>query len=321
MDASSQSVIPLGSIDRMVGSFVGGSDTGTYYTEAYGVQPVSQGQTIPVESITITPQLQTGAMQNQQGAPIHNVQMQQTVQQKNGVDISPPAVASTIIQGVFSFAVTASIICAIFVLYVIIRSRQLHHHEEHIRGVGHGGHGDTHGKVAQQEPAPAVAHTNIQHEVPGVPSEHPSAFMPVSAHDETSFSVQPSVQAHDDGQADTISTSDGEEIPLVDISDPLAIRHHALQLYIESPEEHDWRYALMDMDLLLDDALLRKGYIGNNTEDKLSRLNSSVLHSHESAIQAHDAYIQLTADDTLLTHESIKNLYALYEPVFKELCV
>ncbi len=323
MDATnSDSIIPLGALDRMVGTYVGGSNTGVYYEDAYGTQAEPPQQVIPTESITITPATApTVAVPSNTGTPVISQQKDdtsaplQTNESTTGsVDISAPAVATTIVNGIFSFAVTASIICGIFVLYIIIRTRQLHHHEEHVRGVlGHGHGDDTH------TDAHAHGSHDVHHDTHVAEAHVPHTPMANALREE---------DMHDVGQEKQrdIVIADGSELEEsknysrqdMQSEDPLQVRHQAIQLYVASDDEHEWRYALMDMDLLLDDVLLKNGYSGADTVEKLSHVDIGRLHSIASAREAHSEYQKMILAEAL-TKNSIQHLYQLYAPVFTEL--
>lgn len=94
-----------------------------------------------------------------------------------------------------------------------------------------------------------------------------------------------------------------------------------VQSLIESPHMRDWREAIMEADIMLEDALAERGYAGESIGERLKNLTVSNLGSLDDAWEAHKVRnriahegVAYTIDDHL-AYRTIKK----YERVFKEL--
>lgn len=107
--------------------------------------------------------------------------------------------------------------------------------------------------------------------------------------------------------------------------DPIVAEHdkdHSrwahIQELIESSQERDWREAVMEADIMLEDALIDRGYPGDTTGE---RLKNAPLATIEEAWDAHKVRNQIAHEgvmfelDDHLAYRTIKK----YENVFREL--
>lgn len=92
-----------------------------------------------------------------------------------------------------------------------------------------------------------------------------------------------------------------------------------IQELIESGQPRDWREAVMEADIMLDDMLVERGYKGETTMDKLNTVPASTM-SLEDAKEAHRVRNRIAHDgsafvlDEHLAYRTIKQ----FERVFKE---
>ncbi|MFM2414979.1 MAG: hypothetical protein RI911_672 [Candidatus Parcubacteria bacterium] len=345
---SNENLLPIQAVDRMIGSYSGGINTDDYYYAAYGQQPSAPRPTsyvevnedgIPIvyingESLPPTETVQKPGLTPQ----VTQQQQTQAGDGKKQFDVlTPSGFASTLIGAVFSIAVTIAIIMCIVVVYLIIRTRQLHHHEEHVRGVAPGGHGhdshahDAHGTndahTAQSGHGAAEVsadhahdhdhdtqhvkpHGQFEHSIPDLthnyyqevkPQPTPE-YAPLVLPDET----EPSIEGDLENRGDT-SASDVKN------------RYDDVRAYIASNDEVTWRHALMDIDLLLEDMLARKGIEGVDAGDRLSHADASHMTMINEALTARAYYERLVSGEEKITKQSMERLLALYGPVLAEL--
>jgi hypothetical protein len=62
--------------------------------------------------------------------------------------------------------------------------------------------------------------------------------------------------------------------------------NHIKQL-IESPQESDWRSAIIEADIMLDELLTKIGLVGDTVGDKLKMTSESHFHTLQDAWEAH----------------------------------
>jgi hypothetical protein len=172
---------PLEVIDRTVSSYTGGLRTDEYYMKIYANEqggvptdtlvieqgpPKSGAQTYtpttpqqtqggdvgrsesPIDAFLRTTAPHDAQVQPQNSVPVNtSTQTTQQYTQTVGtspkpVDVSPVTAFSFVLNAAFSFAVVMSVIGLMFIVYVMMRTRQLHHHEHHVKELG--GHGAVH---------------------------------------------------------------------------------------------------------------------------------------------------------------------------------
>lgn len=94
-----------------------------------------------------------------------------------------------------------------------------------------------------------------------------------------------------------------------------------IQTLIESPHERDWREAIMESDIMLEDALVERGFLGATVAERLKTITPERLASIEDAWEAHKVRNRIAHEgiaykiDNHLAYRTIKK----YERVFKEL--
>lgn len=336
---SSENVLPIQAVDRLIGSYTGGINTESYYYAEY-VGP--QKRPTPTNYIEVNEDgipivyingSQVPATESSQKPGLTPQEGTQVPQQKTETSagnggakefeiLTPSGFATTLINAVFSIAVTVAIIMGIVVTYLIIRTRQLHHHEEHVRAVAHSSHGpsdsapthtghDAHSPDTPERPEDIVGpHAPFEHPAPPptesfyegeVHPQNPAEYAAVTLLDTEEIAQEPRSQHGD--------TS------LSDVSNRLS----AIKTYIAGEDPISWRHALMDIDLVLEDMLARKGLEGNSTAERLEHADTRHLSSINEALTARAFYEQLVAGTEPISQENMQKLLRLYTPVLAEL--
>ena len=100
-----------------------------------------------------------------------------------------------------------------------------------------------------------------------------------------------------------------------------ADRFAELQAHTESTNPNDWKLAIIEADILLDDILKKQGYAGISLGDRLKSISPSVLHSIDDAWQAHKVRNQIAhaGADFVLTQKIARETITQYKRVFAEL--
>jgi len=98
-------------------------------------------------------------------------------------------------------------------------------------------------------------------------------------------------------------------------------RWEHIQKLLASTNVSEWREAIIEADIMLDDALSAKGYLGNGVGDKLKGTNEKKLGSLQDAWEAHKVRNQIAHQgSTYVLSESLaRRTIAYYESVFNEL--
>lgn len=98
-------------------------------------------------------------------------------------------------------------------------------------------------------------------------------------------------------------------------------RFTELQNHIDSTNPNDWKLAIIEADILLDDMLKQRGYAGISLGDRLKSISPSVLHSLDDAWQAHKVRNQIAhaGADFVLTQKITRETIMMYKRVFEEL--
>lgn len=88
---------------------------------------------------------------------------------------------------------------------------------------------------------------------------------------------------------------------------------------IESPQESDWRQAIIEADIMLDEILTRNGYLGDTIGDKLKTATSRFM-TLQNAWDAHRVRNDIAhrGSTVQLTNHLAFRTIANYEAVFRE---
>jgi hypothetical protein len=96
-----------------------------------------------------------------------------------------------------------------------------------------------------------------------------------------------------------------------------------LQAHLESSNPNDWKLAIIEADIILDDTLKRQGYAGPTLGDRLKSISPTSLNSIRDAWDAHMVRNKIAhaGADFILTQKIARETIMQYERVFKELGV
>lgn len=95
--------------------------------------------------------------------------------------------------------------------------------------------------------------------------------------------------------------------------------NHVIAL-IESGQESDWRQAILEADIMLEEILIEQGYPGETVGERLKAVNPARFHTLDNAWTAHKVRNEIAHQgssyklDDNLAYRTIK----LYESVFRE---
>ena len=97
-------------------------------------------------------------------------------------------------------------------------------------------------------------------------------------------------------------------------------RFAELQEHLDSENPNDWKLAIIEADIILDEILKEKGYIGVSLGERLKSISPSQLQSLDDAWQAHKVRNQVAhgGADFILTHKLAQDTIKQYRRVFHE---
>jgi hypothetical protein len=89
---------------------------------------------------------------------------------------------------------------------------------------------------------------------------------------------------------------------------------------VESDNPNDWRQAVIEADVILDEAVSKKGYRGENLGEKMKGIDPSDFTTLDYAWDAHKVRNKIAHDggDFILTEREAKRVVGLYGAVLKE---
>lgn len=90
--------------------------------------------------------------------------------------------------------------------------------------------------------------------------------------------------------------------------------------HIETESQNDWRHAILEADIMLDDLLDKLGLPGETMGDKLKAVEKSDFTTIDSAWEAHKVRNQIAHEggDFVLTQREARRVIDLYKKVFEE---
>jgi len=105
---------------------------------------------------------------------------------------------------------------------------------------------------------------------------------------------------------------------LDDVTDKSRWAH--VQQLINSGHESDWRQAIIEADIMLDEVLSEQGYVGDSVGDKLKQVNPARFGSLDSAWEAHRVRNDIAHQGSQyqLTEHTAHRTIRHYENVFRE---
>ena len=93
--------------------------------------------------------------------------------------------------------------------------------------------------------------------------------------------------------------------------------------HLNSPNSAEWRLAIMDADIMLEDLLRKQAYHGESIGDLLKEVEPSDMRSLDAAWEAHKVRNRIAHDGASfeLNEREAKRVIGLYEQVFKEFSI
>lgn len=90
--------------------------------------------------------------------------------------------------------------------------------------------------------------------------------------------------------------------------------------HIDSPHPNDWKLAIIEADIILDDVLKQKGYAGNSLGERLKSISTNQLNSLNDAWEAHKVRNRIAHEgaDFVLTKRVAEETISRYRRVFAE---
>lgn len=94
-------------------------------------------------------------------------------------------------------------------------------------------------------------------------------------------------------------------------------------IHLDSESPNDWKLAIIEADIILDDILKQRGYAGNSLGERLKSISPQQLSSLNDAWEAHKIRNRIAHDGTdfVLTKRVAHETIAQYQRVFSELGV
>jgi hypothetical protein len=91
-------------------------------------------------------------------------------------------------------------------------------------------------------------------------------------------------------------------------------------MHIESSNPNDWKLAIIEADIILDDVLKQRGYVGNSLGERLKSISPGQLSTLNDAWEAHKIRNRIAHDgaDFVLTHRLAQETINQYRRVFTE---
>lgn len=104
------------------------------------------------------------------------------------------------------------------------------------------------------------------------------------------------------------------------VENPILTRWQKIVKLSESQNTSDWRLAIIEADIILDELLLKLQLPGETMGEKLKAVEKSDFTTIEYAWEAHKTRNMIAHDgsDFLINQHEIRRIISLYEAVFKE---
>ena len=109
-------------------------------------------------------------------------------------------------------------------------------------------------------------------------------------------------------------TVEAEDIPRTQLRWARVMEHAT------SGDEHQWRLAILEADIMLNELLDLQGYKGETMSEKMKQVNPSNFHSIDDAWEAHKVRNKVAHEgsESPLTEREKNRVIGLYKRVFEE---
>jgi len=100
----------------------------------------------------------------------------------------------------------------------------------------------------------------------------------------------------------------------------LVNRWESVQKHLTSTNQNDWKQAIIEADVMLDDILTRMGYRGESVGEKLKRVATGDFATLDDAWEAHKVRNRIAHDGSgfVLSEHDAKHTIQRYRKVFEE---
>lgn len=112
-----------------------------------------------------------------------------------------------------------------------------------------------------------------------------------------------------------------EAVDAVDQGDPeLAHRWDAVKKHIEGSSQNDWKQAIIEADIILDQLLTKMGYQGDSIGEKLKRVVPGEMRTLQDAWEAHKVRNQIAHEGSefVIGQHEARRVIGRYQTVFEE---
>ncbi len=98
-------------------------------------------------------------------------------------------------------------------------------------------------------------------------------------------------------------------------------RFEEMRAHVNSTNPNDWKLAIIEADIVLDETLKRMGYAGTSLGERLRSVSPQAMETLDDAWQAHKIRNEIAHNsvDFVLTQQLAKETIVRYERVFTEL--
>ena len=112
-------------------------------------------------------------------------------------------------------------------------------------------------------------------------------------------------------------------LPKVEKAGGASARWEHIESLINGTSASEWREAIIEADIMLDDVLARQGYVGDGVGEKLKAIEPANLASLQDAWEAHKVRNQIAHEGSSfnLSESLARRTIARFESVFRELKV
>lgn len=109
-------------------------------------------------------------------------------------------------------------------------------------------------------------------------------------------------------------------VSATNVDDAIAKRWDNVKKHISSENQSDWRQAIMEADIILDDLLKKLGYKGDSIGERLKRVSKGDFKTLQQAWDAHLVRNEIAHEGSSieLNHIEAKRVIGLYRQVFEE---
>lgn len=98
-------------------------------------------------------------------------------------------------------------------------------------------------------------------------------------------------------------------------------RWETVRNLVASDNENDWRHAIVEADIMLDEAITARGYEGESLGEKMKQVSRADVSTIDGAWEAHKVRNRIAHEGTALSlsQREVKRVLALFERTLREL--